>query len=330
MVSKPRANSFAKVARITVTEAHVLDEQLATLPNDLWARGARDALETIFHELQDAEESLHQYVTQVSDTLEEALAAQPPGASAAAASSGEAQASGTAGTPGQTTKARGASLSRTLSEHHRPRSSSPRAPVPTHDLPPDTQLPAPASPAPPQKAHPKRPPSDVAPVAHPPPPQQAVLYQLGMPLFTPVALPAKPPPPEWLRMASGRPGKPPPPVLGEATLAPLAKAPRTADTQLAGSVTQLVRAQAPSSPQATFIMPGPDTRYGPAARARPGTPPQPARREAQAYGTQSFTALTRHGLPHFFESGPSVSWKIVMGDLPGDVDADQVTRTLRD
>ena len=305
MVSVARANTLAKLTRVTATETAALDTELATMATDPWAVEARGTIEALFSAMEAAEDVLHRMVMNFQDTLELAQAPPPrrvarPASGSAAASSGTQQ-PGT-GVCGSGALSRSPSLSRILAEQQSlPRTSmaSPRAPVAVHDLPADAGVAQTARVPALQELPPVPAPSRPVPL-----PQPAAA--LGGARFTPVTLLVKAPPPlAGMRVSSvGAQPKPPPPVLGQTTAV----------------VTPLTRAPAART---TFLMPGVEIRYGKAAAA---TPTQGARRQSQPWGTTSATALARDGPPFFFEDGFPAGWKMVMGDLPADTDANEARR----
>ena len=326
MVNAARAKNMWVATRDTCMEALDVDRELLELGTDLWAVDARQELEARFAALEEAELALHRTVTSMQDTLNEAAAFPSRGPSAAGPSQPPAGAEPSAAGP---SLSRQGSLGRLIAESGRPRTPSPRLPVPVHDLPPPPLRMTPVSPADPLPCHAgtAAPVPDVSmqprplrptPMTGPVPPS----VKSSLPLFTPVTLPQGPPqkarPPLSGSVAQcarppadggSQPAKPPPPVLN------------TSSARLSVSMTQaptLVRATPLPS---VFILPGLDlTRI-----VQPGTPPTAPRRPPAAYGTRSDTAPVRDGTPFYFEQPHPAGWKLVIGDLPVDADPEMVT-----
>ena len=138
------------------------------------------------------------------------------------------------------------------------------------------------------------------------PPSLKQQCALGTLVTLPQGPPSKARPPLVGSEAAAQVAKPPP-VLGETS------GPRLSRTSQAPI---LVRAKPPPS---VFIMPGLDIVRGSA----PATPPTAPRRPLSR-GATTATGLPRNGPPMFFEDQRPAGWKLVMGDLPADVDATQV------
>ena len=98
MVSVARANTLAKLTRVTATETAALDTELATMATDPWAAEARGTIEALFSAVEAAEDVLHRMVMNFQDTLE--LAQPPPPRRVARPASGSAAASSGTQQPG--------------------------------------------------------------------------------------------------------------------------------------------------------------------------------------------------------------------------------------
>ena len=144
MVNTALGQNMWVATRETCQEAVDVDRELLELGTDVWAVEARPELEARFATLEQAGLALHRAVTSTQDTLNEAVAFPSRGPSAAGPSQPPAGA-GAAVVAGSLS--RQGSLGRLIAESGRPRTPSPRLPVPVHDLPPPPLRMTPVSPA---------------------------------------------------------------------------------------------------------------------------------------------------------------------------------------
>ena len=84
MVSVARANTLAKLTRVTATETAALDTELATMATDPWVVEARGTIEALFSAMEAAEDVLHRMVMKLSGhaRVGAAAAAATPGCDA--------------------------------------------------------------------------------------------------------------------------------------------------------------------------------------------------------------------------------------------------------
>ncbi len=310
MVTMARAHTLAALTRASAHEAAGAEMQLATLGRDVWAVDARARLEARFAALETLVEELHQWVTEILDTLE---ASQAPRRrrTVARRSSTRLRREPAHSLAGSSRMPRVDSLSRLLMEQPvpRPQLQSPCLPVPAHGL--GTAVTQAPPPLPKARVDPQQ---DVPSVPRPTrrtpmlPAEVAAQAQAGT-LYTSVTLAFH----EGTSAECTRDA-----ACDEGTSVACDAAcdeGRHALHACTSMVTPLMRAAPPTT---VFLMPGVDIRYGP---RRPSTSTQTTRRAAQAYGTMSATALARHGPPFYFEDGWPAGWKLVMGDLAADITA---------